>query len=317
MKKYVLLFMALACLLSLAGCSCEHEWLHAIGGHGEVCNKCGQTQGADEPCSWVEATCDTPKKCVICGKTEGKALGHSWNDATCDAPKTCARCGETEGEALGHTWTDATCTVPKTCAHCGKTEGKALGHSWNDATGASRKCTICGEAFTDPRFSADACRDLFGHWEGEYLMTGEMMGDATIPDMPVILAITFRDDGTFAESVRTKDKEGYNQLLKDYYIQALYAEFELNGLTKEQADQAMIQAYGMDVEGYAAVLAVSIDWDALLSAASREGVYYVADGQLYSGDNWDMLVSEALRLENNTLILSVADIGNIALTKVS
>lgn len=49
-------------------------------------------------------------------------------------------------------------------------------------------------------------------------MTGEMMGDPTLPDMPVILGITFRNDGTFAESVRMKDKEGYAKLMKDYYI---------------------------------------------------------------------------------------------------
>ena len=396
MKKYLLLLVALACLLVLAGCGCEHEWLQATGGHGQICNKCGESQGADEPCSWVDATCLEPKKCAVCGITEGEALGHSWNDATCATPKTCTRCGETEGEALDHNWNDATCEAPKTCARCGETEGNALDHSWKDATcrapktcarcgktegdvldhiltdatcetpmsctlcggtidlplghdwtdatcetpktcarcggtagkplghtwadataEAPKHCTICGALFTDPRFSVDACRDLFGHWEGEYMMTGEMMGDASLPDMPVILSITFRDDGTFAEYIRMKDKEGYATLMKDYYIQALYAEFEGYGMTKEQADQAMIQAYGMDVEGYAAVLAVAIDWDAMLAATPHEGVYYVADGLLYSGDNWNTLVSDDLQLEGNTLILPVADIGDIILTKVS
>ena len=109
MKKYLLFLVALACLLVLAGCGCEHQWLQATGGHGQLCNQCGESQGADEPCSWVDATCLQPKRCAVCGITEGEALGHSWNDATCETPKTCTRCGETEGEALGHSWNDATC----------------------------------------------------------------------------------------------------------------------------------------------------------------------------------------------------------------
>ena len=100
MKKIGILLLTLVCLLALAGCGCEHEW--------------------------VEADCVTPKTCSLCGETEGEALGHTWVDATCTEPKTCSVCGETEGEALGHTWIDATTEAPKTCTVCAATEGERI-----------------------------------------------------------------------------------------------------------------------------------------------------------------------------------------------
>lgn len=303
MKKYLLLLLALVCLLSLSGCGCKHE-------------------------NWVDANCTAPKTCAACGETEGAPLGHSWLAATCDTAKTCEVCGVTEGEPLGHDFGDdapgsQNCEYPRACIRCSQAEREAKPHDWVDATTeAPKTCTVCGmiegeKIITDPRFTTAACQDLFGTWEGEYIMTGEMMGDATLPDMPVILGITFHNDGTYTESVRMVDKEGYAKLMKDYYIQALYAEFEGQyGMTKEQADQAMVEAYGMDVEGYAEVMAAAIDWNALLEASSQEGVYYVAEGKLYSGPDWDTLEEEELRLEKSTLTLSVADLGEVVLTRV-
>ena len=114
-----------------------------------------------------------------------------------------------------------------------------------------------------------------------------------------------------------EDKAAYTQLLTDYYIQALYAEFEnQHGMNKAQADQAMKDTYGMDVAGYAKVMAAAIDFDAMLAASAQKGVYYVADGKLYSGADWNTLESEELRLTESNLTLSIDDIGEILLTKV-
>ena len=131
------------------------------------------------------------------------------------------------------------------------------------------------------------------------------------------MGITFHNDGTYSETVRMADKEGYAKLLKTYYIQALYAEFETAyGMTKEQADQAMLQAYGMSTEEYAGVLAAAIDWDAMLAAGCQGGVYYVEGNKLYSGADWTSLESEDLTLGEDTLTLSIADIGHVVLKKV-
>lgn len=85
----------------------------------------------------------------------GCGCTHQWEDATCLAPKTCALCQRTEGEALGHRWQEATCTAAKTCTLCHATEGEALGHSeggWEisetdpvEAVAHSEKrCSTCG-----------------------------------------------------------------------------------------------------------------------------------------------------------------------------
>ncbi len=100
MKRVISLVLALAAVLSLAGCCLNHEW--------------------------EEATCTEPRTCVKCGKTEGEPLSHDWEEATCTEPKTCSRCGETKGEPLGHDWEEATYDAPKTCSRCGETEGEPL-----------------------------------------------------------------------------------------------------------------------------------------------------------------------------------------------
>ena len=103
MKKQILPVILL-CMILLAGCSCQHEWL--------------------------EATCTDAKHCTKCDAAEGDALGHTWTEANCTTAKTCSRCGLTEGEAPGHSWLEATCTDAKTCSVCAATEGQPLAHTW-------------------------------------------------------------------------------------------------------------------------------------------------------------------------------------------
>lgn len=299
MKKFLLVILALTCLLSLAGCGCEHQWADAACEAPRTCAKCGKTEGAPNGHSWLAAACNTPKTCEICGKTEGDALGHDWKAATCEEGAKCLRCGFGGGEALGHNWLDATTDAPQTCAVCGKTQGERI--------------------ITDSRFTTAACQSLFGTWEGVCTMTGEMMGDATLPDMEIVLAITFHNDGTFTEDARMADKEGYAMLLTDYYINALYAEFANQyGMSEAEADQAMLEAYGMDVRTYSEALAAIFDWDALLSAACQEGVYYVSGNQLYSGLSWNALEAEPLRLSGGTLVLlsPMDGVSDFTVTKV-
>lgn len=355
MKKYLLLLLALVCLLSLAGCGCEHQWLDATGGHGQVCDLCGETQNTDEPCNYPAGEildCENPKKCLRCGKPEVEPKDHAWQDATCLDPKICTDCGAMEGQPAGHkypaiapdcenpsactvcgqlrkeaqphTWKEATCVDPKICTVCGQQRQETKPHTWVDATTTAPKtCIICGKTEGKPLdvntlFNAEACQMLFGTWEGEFAMTGEMMGDASLPEMRVILSITFCNDGTYSETARLVDKEAFQKDLTDYYIQTLYATFEAQyGMTKEQADQAMMDTYGKDVAGYAALLALVVDVDALLAVSSGNGVYYVADGQLYAGRTGEEMEAEPLLLEDGKLTLSVGDLSEaITLTRV-
>ena len=117
LRKIGVFILALACVLMLAACGCEHVWL--------------------------EATCQAPATCELCAKTEGELGDHIWQDATCTAPKTCATCGATEGEKLQHKMVEATCELPAACVDCDYMEGEPLGHSWKKSK-CTATCEICG-----------------------------------------------------------------------------------------------------------------------------------------------------------------------------
>lgn len=281
-KRLTIIALVLVCALALSACGCKHE-------------------------NWVDANCETPKTCADCGATEGEALGHSWTDADCENPKTCANCGKTEGEALGHNWTDADCENPKTCAACGLTEGEALGHTWIDATTeAPKTCETCGATegdpiTTDPRFTTESTAALQGKWVATLELTGDMIGEPGF-DGVITFAYTMElnNDGTMAISMELEDTSA----LKDYLLDALYKEFEAQGIDKETADAAMKQSTGMTMEEYADFALGMLDFGAILGDAGIEGVYYVADGMIYSGDSWDAeLVGEKFTLEGDTLTL--------------
>ena len=126
MKKLLIIALALAMLLALAGCACEHEWMDADCVTPKTCANCSEIEGAPLGHTWSAATCVDPKVCEDCGATEGEPKGHEWVEATCTEPNVCSVCGETDGEPLGHAWVDATEFEPKTCSACGVTEGDPL-----------------------------------------------------------------------------------------------------------------------------------------------------------------------------------------------
>lgn len=125
-KRIALIVLALACMLILSACGCEHEWTEANCVNPKTCSLCGEIEGAPLGHSWLAATCSAAKTCEICGEVQGEPLAHTWVDATCTSPKTCSVCAATEGEPLEHTWIDATYEAPKTCEVCGTTEGEPL-----------------------------------------------------------------------------------------------------------------------------------------------------------------------------------------------
>ena len=149
MKRIITAILALALLLTLAGCQCKHEW--------------------------TQADCLTPKTCAKCGETEGAPLGHVWKDATCQAPKTCGRCGLTEGETIDHSWEAATCEAPETCKTCGAARGEALGHSWKEANYQDPEtCATCGATQGEPLEASFEKHGLkINLWENKQLSTHE------------------------------------------------------------------------------------------------------------------------------------------------
>ena len=291
MKKWISLLLSLLLAASLlAGCACEHEWKHATCDTAKTCAKCGQTEGAPNGHSWQAASCDTPKTCEVCGKTEGEALGHDWVDADCEHPKNCSRCHLTEGEALGHVWEDATTELPKTCSTCGKTEGEKIQ--------------------VDSRFTTAACKHLFGTWSGQVTLDGEKYLGMTVPgqdlDFLAYVTYTLTNDGKMIMDI-SYEEETYLHVMELYAIELMYVTFAGQGMTRDQADAAMMDAYGMNVTDYVKDSVSKINVDDY--AQHLEGVYYVSGDSIYSAEDWDKeMTAEAYKLEGDKLSIDDGDV---------
>ena len=217
--------------------------------------------------------CKTELSTVFCN--------HDWARSTCLAPRTCKRCGLTEGKIRSHEWGNTDCSVQEGCIVCGTTEGDPI--------------------TTDPRFTTEATAAVQGKWVSLMEITGEMIGEPGF-DGTILFAFTMElnNDGTMAMYVQMEDVSA----LKDYLLDALYKEFEAQGLDKATADAAMKQSTGMTMEQYVDYALGMIDFNELLGSANIEGVYYVADGMIYSGNSWNSeLTGEKFTLDGDTLTL--------------
>ena len=298
-KRLTLIVLVLVFALALTACGCKHEtWIDANCETPKTCADCGETEGAPLGHSWAAATCETAKTCEICGKTEGEALGHAWVEADCENAKTCSNCNLVEGEALGHTWADATTEAPKTCETCGLTEGERI--------------------VTDPRFTTAATADIQGKWISIMEVNGEMIGEPNF-EGSLVFAYTMElnNDGTMSMYMALQDASA----MKSYMLDAMYKEFEAQGIDKATADAAIKQSTGMTMEQYVDYALGMIDFNALLGALNIEGVYYVENGILYSGVTWDAaLTGEDFTLEGDTLTMTTNTDGQtstIVFTRVT
>ena len=290
MKRRILLTaLTLALALLLWACGCKHE-------------------------VWNDADCIHPRTCAECGETEGAPLGHSWMAATCLTPKTCENCALTEGEARGHSWTDATCTSPRLCESCKLTEGEALGHSWQTATTEQPKtCTKCGETegepiITDPRFTTEATAALQGTWICDHPMDSEY-ADALGITVNYRISIVLGNDGSCKFRIGIADDEATRAALTKYLADTIYAELAARGMTKEEADAAIIEAYGMDVNACAALSLAESD---LMEVHEMDYVYYVEGDQFFLGESWTGAISPttfALTADTLTLDVDFLDSG--------
>ena len=277
--------LVMVLVLPLSGCGCDHEWL--------------------------AATCSASKTCQLCGKTEGKPLSHTLQDATCTTPKTCTICNATEGNALGHTWKNATCTEPKTCTVCKITEGKPTEHMWQEATTeAPKTCSVCNKTEgsklkTDPRFTTKSTKNLQGKWISDVKISDEMMGIDNFGSVDCRVTIEFGNTGNLSVNLALKDKADFLKKLKTYTIDQTYASFKQEGLTKEQADQAMIDTYGLNVNDYVEASLKDYDPDEIFNAFNQQQVYYVDGNTVYSASNWnEKFDGSEFKINNGQLVIN-------------
>lgn len=296
-RNMLILALALVLVLSLAltGCqkACEHEWKDANCSDPKTCELCDETDGAPLGHTWKAATCNAAKTCETCGKVEGQTLGHTWVDATCENPKTCSTCKAEEGEALGHTWVDATTEAPKTCSTCSKTEGDPIE--------------------VDDRFVTANCKDLFGSWTGKYINNAEDMGLTGIDaEMIYNSTMIFNNDGTCT----VIDRLDLDACKEDYVtisVAITYMSYEAMGMDKTTADAAIMAETGMSVADYVRSMIDAMSEEDLIT--ETEFIYYVEDGTVYLGDDWDSEMLECgYSVDGNTMNIDLLG-QNIELTK--
>lgn len=300
-RRLGLILLALFGVLTLTGCECEHDW--------------------------VAADCDTPKTCAECQETEGAALGHDWLPATCETAKTCKACGAVEGIAAGHSWVEASCMAPRYCEICELEEGEVLDHTWLNATTETPKtCSVCGmtegdRIMTDERFKTASCSALFGDWRYEMTMSGEELElGGYIEEVPFVAVLTFTEDGRISIDLTFRDMEQFNQDLYAGTVDAIYEQFEDLDMTREEADIAFEDTYGMSVEEYCAELWAAVDWNGVFDLFELDFVYYVEDGALYIAEAWEETFSATnYSINGDTMTLEDADLFGgtvLELTKV-
>ncbi len=249
---------------------------------------------------WIAANCDTAKTCNLCGEVEGEPLGHKWAEADCETAKHCETCGKQEGAALGHKWLEATTEAPKTCENCQKTEGARI--------------------LTDPRFHTPDCQMLFGTWSGEITVDmGQQMGvtiEGADLNMKALISFTFHNDGYMDMTVKM-EKESYLRVTRIISIEQTYAALEAEGISRAEADAAMMQTYGTDVPGYVDLVLAELDVDRL--NVEVEGVYYVVDNILHDAASWsDTFESSEFTVEGDKLTMTASAEGlemEVELTK--
>ena len=82
----------------------------------------------------------------------------------------------------------------------------------------------------------------------------------------------------------------------------MYASFAQMGLSKEQGDQAMLDAYGLNVNDYVDAMLKNYDVNQILESLYPDMVYYVANGKLYTALDWKAKFEEdAYTLQNGKL----------------
>ena len=292
MKKLTVILSVLALVLLLAACQCKHEWYAASCSAPKTCSLCQATEGEALPHTWQDATCTEAKTCTVCKATEGEPLGHTWQDATCTTVKTCTVCQATEGEALGHTWVEATCTAPKTCSVCSLTEGETVDHSWEEATTeAPQTCTVCqategSKLQTDSRFTTASTKELQGTWTCNMTLTDEMLGLEGFGDVYCVYTLTFGKTGELTQAVSVEDEGDFMESMKKFYIDLMYESFAQEGMSKSQADQAMLDAYGLNVKDYVDAELKNYDVGQIFDAYTTTMVYYVEDGKVCTALTW-------------------------------
>lgn len=154
-------------------------------------------------------------------------------------------------------------------------------------------------------FNKEAAKDLFGSWTTTLDVKEIILGEIDMPevDLPCNMTVnfTFRNDGTCSIVIEF-DEEEY----KAFMIEMIYVSGEAEGVSRPVMDAVFQQQSGMTIAEY--VDSYITEEISAMDKLNKDGVYYVADGMLYVGDNWNKpLEGSEYTLDGQTLTLPIDD----------
>ncbi len=173
--------------------------------------------------------------------------------------------------------------------------------------------TICGCG------GNDSGKDLVGTWSLEYdmasLLAGELgddFADFNAP-LPMTICFEFKEDKTFTMYGESESfKASFNTWLDEFLTfstDMLYTQFSESGMSKEDADAAFEEQYGMSISDFMRQsVEESMDLDALLDEMTTTGKYETSGNKLYmaeEGEDIDKNAYDVFTVSGDTLKLEL------------
>jgi len=128
-------------------------------------------------------------------------------------------------------------------------------------------------------------------------------------DLSFVYNLEFGNAGDMSLMLQIGDEDSFMKAIILASVASTYAELEAQNISKEEADAAMEQEFGMDVEAYMRATMENISMNDLLasvfSAIDLGGVYYVENGQIYAGSDWNAEMDPSdFSLDGDQLIIN-------------
>lgn len=165
------------------------------------------------------------------------------------------------------------------------------------------------------KFNADAAAPLIGTWSSE-MDIADFMGTEELEfdySCMATITMTFTSTGDVFYKISV-DTDEYKNLVANIAEESLYAMYMEDGMSRDEADAAFYQETGMTIPEYvqSAMEEDESYFEEMLAEMNQEetGVYYVDDGILYIGDNWNSpLDGGEYTIDNDTFKLMDEDLG--------
>lgn len=158
-------------------------------------------------------------------------------------------------------------------------------------------------------FDPQTAAPLMGTWKRlVYYNTAQLGIEGEGTEFSVPVSFIFDDTGRYTIAL---DVEFFVSKMISFHlplrVEEVYAEYDAQGITKEEADTIIMEEFAMSVEDYASTSVELMDFESLLTEKEFTGSYYVKDGKLYTDMETGWPVVYTIQIENDTLTFRDSD----------